>query len=164
MASPIQWTGICANSRRCWRTGKPGVPWSMGSQRVDMTERLNNNNKSITFHLKHFYWIKICLKWVSTTCFWKWVHKIEFHLSRLNPLLHCAIAQRTRQPWVCRRCSCVNDLARRSAALPPSCRASPSTATHFLSPFPRNWINDLTWKNTHRGVDSPISLEKEHIL
>ena len=28
----------------------------------------------------------------------------------------------------------------------------------------RNWINDPTWKNTHRGVDSPISLEKEHIL
>ena len=27
-----------------WRTGKPGVLQSMGSQRVDRTERLNNNN------------------------------------------------------------------------------------------------------------------------
>ena len=163
MASLIQWTWVCTNSRRWWRTGKPGVPWSMGLQRVDTTERLNNN-KSITFHLKHFYWIKICLKLVSTTCFWKWVHKIEFHLSWLNPLLHCAIAQRTRQLWVCRGCGCVNALARQSAALPLLCRASLSTATHFLSPFLRNWINDPTWKNIHRGVDSPISLEKEHIL
>ena len=32
MASPTQWTGILANSRRQWRTGKPGVLRSMGSQ------------------------------------------------------------------------------------------------------------------------------------
>ena len=34
MASPTQWTGIWANSRRWWRTGKPGVLQSMGLQRV----------------------------------------------------------------------------------------------------------------------------------
>ena len=33
-ASPTQWTWIWANSRRWWRTGKPGVLQSMGSQRV----------------------------------------------------------------------------------------------------------------------------------
>ena len=34
IASPIQWTWIWANSRRQWRTGKPGMLQSMGSQRV----------------------------------------------------------------------------------------------------------------------------------
>ena len=34
MASPTQWTCIWVNSWRWWRTGKPGVLQSMGSQRV----------------------------------------------------------------------------------------------------------------------------------
>ena len=34
MASPTQWTWAWASSRRWWRTGKPGVLQSMGSQRV----------------------------------------------------------------------------------------------------------------------------------
>ena len=33
-ASPTQWTWVWASSRRWWRTGKPGVLQSMGSQRV----------------------------------------------------------------------------------------------------------------------------------
>ena len=46
MASSTQWTWVCANSRRQWRTGKPGMLQSMGLQRVghDMTEQLDNNN------------------------------------------------------------------------------------------------------------------------
>ena len=34
MASPTQRTWVWTNSRRWWRTGKPGVLQSMGSQRV----------------------------------------------------------------------------------------------------------------------------------
>ena len=34
MASPTQWTWVWAGSRRWWRTGKPGVLQSVGSQRV----------------------------------------------------------------------------------------------------------------------------------
>ena len=34
MASPTQWTWVWANSRRWWRTGRPGVLQSMGLQRV----------------------------------------------------------------------------------------------------------------------------------
>ena len=34
MALPTQWTWVWANSGRWWRTGKPHVPQSMGSQRV----------------------------------------------------------------------------------------------------------------------------------
>ena len=39
-----QWTWIWANSRIKWRTGKPGVLQSMGSQRV-RHDRVNNNNR-----------------------------------------------------------------------------------------------------------------------
>ena len=34
MALPTQWTWVWANSRRWWRTGKPGMLQSMGFQRV----------------------------------------------------------------------------------------------------------------------------------
>ena len=34
MVSPIQWTWTWANSRRWWRTGKPGLRQSFGSRRV----------------------------------------------------------------------------------------------------------------------------------
>ena len=34
MASPTRWTWVWASSRRWWRTGKPRVLQSMGSQRV----------------------------------------------------------------------------------------------------------------------------------
>ena len=34
IASPTQWTWIWASSGRWWRTGKPGVLQSMGTQRV----------------------------------------------------------------------------------------------------------------------------------
>ena len=37
MALMIQWTWIWANSGRQWRTGKPGILQSMGSQRVGYT-------------------------------------------------------------------------------------------------------------------------------
>ena len=44
MASPTQWTLVWAGSRRWWRTGKPGMLRSMGSERVRrdwMTEQQN---------------------------------------------------------------------------------------------------------------------------
>ena len=34
MASPTQWTWVWAKSERWWRTGKPGILQSMGSQRL----------------------------------------------------------------------------------------------------------------------------------
>ena len=43
MASPTQWTWVWVNSRSWWRTGRPGVLWFMGSQRVghDWATELN---------------------------------------------------------------------------------------------------------------------------
>ena len=43
MASLTQWTWVWANSRRWWRTAKPGILQSMGSQKVghDLVTELN---------------------------------------------------------------------------------------------------------------------------
>jgi len=47
MASPIQWTWVWAKCRRWWRTGRPGVMQSTGSQ---SQTRLNNNNNKLQYH------------------------------------------------------------------------------------------------------------------
>ena len=40
MALPTQWTWVWAHSGIWWWTWKPGVLWSMGLERVGLTERL----------------------------------------------------------------------------------------------------------------------------
>ena len=49
MASPTRWTWVWASSRSWWWTGKSGVLWSMGSQRVgqDLETELNWNEEYI---------------------------------------------------------------------------------------------------------------------
>ena len=46
MASPTQWTWVWVDSGSCWWTGRPGVLWSMGLQRVghDWVTELNWTN------------------------------------------------------------------------------------------------------------------------
>ena len=44
MASLTQWTWAWTSSRRWWKTGKPNVLQSMGSQRVRHVWATNNNN------------------------------------------------------------------------------------------------------------------------
>ena len=47
MASPTQWTWVWVDSRSWWWTGRPGVLWFMGLQRVghDWATELNYKNK-----------------------------------------------------------------------------------------------------------------------
>ena len=52
------WTWVWANSWRWWRTGKPGVLQSMGSQRSGTTEELNNNILK-NLHMLSILFIKI---------------------------------------------------------------------------------------------------------
>ena len=55
MASPTQWTWVWANYGRQWRTGKPGVLQSMGSQRVGndlVTKQQETWNKRVLFFKK----------------------------------------------------------------------------------------------------------------
>ena len=51
MASPTRWIWVWASSGRWWRTGKPGVLQSIGSQ-SDTTGWLNNNNNGIVSWLQ----------------------------------------------------------------------------------------------------------------
>ena len=56
MASPTQWIWVWANSRRQWRTGKPGVLQSMASRRVrhDLaTEQQLFDSRSFVSGMRH---------------------------------------------------------------------------------------------------------------
>ena len=54
-----QWTWVWASSGSWWWTGKPGVLKSMGSQKSDMTEQLNNNENAETLVLWRNRWCQI---------------------------------------------------------------------------------------------------------
>ena len=80
MASPTQWTWVWANSRRWWRTGKPGVLQSMGSQRVGCglaTERKQYPTYCIIYTWELFIvFLEFPFPWVShiylATLFGNW--------------------------------------------------------------------------------------------
>ena len=52
MASPAQWTWIWVNSRSWWWTGRSGVLWFMGSQRVGHHWATELNWSTLYFSLK----------------------------------------------------------------------------------------------------------------
>ena len=56
MASPTRWTWVCVNSGSWWWTGRPGMLWFMGSQRVghDWRSELNWTSLSNNNHMKQF--------------------------------------------------------------------------------------------------------------
>ena len=61
MASPTRWTWIWVNSGSCWWTGRPGMLWSMASQKSDMTEQMswtetNERRKNV---VRKFCWILV---------------------------------------------------------------------------------------------------------
>ena len=60
MASPAQWTLVWASSGRRWRTGKPGMLQSLGSQRVrhDLATELNWKVEWVLFTLSKLESIK----------------------------------------------------------------------------------------------------------
>ena len=56
LVSPIQWTGVWANSGRWWRTGKPVMLQSMGSQWVsDWLVMWLSDWATITIFLSHYF-------------------------------------------------------------------------------------------------------------
>ena len=55
MAASTQWTWVWASSGRWWRTGKTGVLWSMGSQRVN-----NNDNTVCVYNFIYLFFWFVC--------------------------------------------------------------------------------------------------------
>ena len=53
MTSPTRWTWVWVNSGRWWWTGRPGVLWFMGSQRVGHDWATERNRTEVTKE----YWI-----------------------------------------------------------------------------------------------------------
>ena len=64
IASLTQWTWVWANSGRLWRTGRPGVLQSMGSQRVrrDWSD-LACTHTSLYIYLSHYLYTHIYLSY-----------------------------------------------------------------------------------------------------
>ena len=92
MASPTQWTWVWLDSRSWWWTGRPGVLWFMGLQRVrhDWTTLLNWTDTYITFSIYTNYLIK-CLKVNESLRKFKSESRVNFenifmwiHFFRLN--------------------------------------------------------------------------------
>ena len=54
-----QWTWVWATSGSWWWTGTPGVLKSMGSQKLDVTEQLNNNENTEILMLWRNHWCQI---------------------------------------------------------------------------------------------------------
>ena len=77
MATSTQWTWICTNSRRWWRTGKPGMPLSMGLQIVGH-DWVNNNNEQ-----RPWRQFKFC---TTLGLLWLWgkVYKNNYNTIRLS--------------------------------------------------------------------------------
>ena len=80
MASLTRWIWVWASSTSWWRTGKPGVLQSMGSQRVghDRATELNHPTHRPKKE-EHFFWFLILRQWearkknvenISALCWW----------------------------------------------------------------------------------------------
>ena len=87
MASPTQWTRVWANSRRWWRTGKPGMLHSMGVTKSwtqlsswTTTVRSLGSNRCRKFasanNKKH---ILIKRTWISSRINYMWGYKTGLH-------------------------------------------------------------------------------------
>ena len=118
MASSTQKTSVWASSRRCWRTGKPGVLQSMAPQ-SDMTEWLDNNNNDIwcwaSFQMLicHLYivfgdvspqifWALVFLFWVLRVfnIFWIWALYLINVFQILSPV--CGLSFHSLKSVFCR--------------------------------------------------------------
>ena len=91
MASLTQWTWVWANSR-WWRTGKPGVLQSMGSQRVRHNlateqQQLDSDIQHIFMYLSFLYlpWWSACLNFLPYLYF-----LLLLLLSRFSRVWLCA--------------------------------------------------------------------------
>ena len=80
MVSLTQWTRVWASSGRWWRTGRPGVLQSMGSQRVGQTERLSSSNKVALALLASWLVFILCLQlWTVSSM---GIHRLQSYWRR----------------------------------------------------------------------------------
>ena len=97
MASLTQWTRVWANSGREWRTGKPGVLQSMGSQRVGhdwVTEQQSIKIKSMALHYCTWNTLPITWKREADLCIRKIYWSDQFQLQVTETKLPLASAKR----------------------------------------------------------------------
>ena len=74
MASPTQWTWVWASSGSWWRTGKPGVLQSMGSQRVG--QDWATENKLVLMILNVNWAFTVC--WAQSQSYSRMLHSFLY--------------------------------------------------------------------------------------
>ena len=79
MASLTQWTWVWVNSGSWWWTGRPGMPWFMGSQRVghDWVIELSWNEWRNWIRFCFFFFIKLQIIWHIGNIFWSGRHGFQ---------------------------------------------------------------------------------------
>ena len=90
IASLTQWTWVWANSRRQWRTGKPAVLQSMGSQRVGYI-LVTKPQQTFQFLLLWFVFWKISV-FLMVSSQWHYWHSWPHHSLELRNVQQC--------PWL----------------------------------------------------------------
>ena len=99
MASPTQWTWVWIDSGSCWWTGRPGVLWFMGSQRVGhnrATELNCTEERKYCQELNHYFWKHELLWGQVLPCSlkaWSWLgRQLWFCWFWVDSLVACALA------------------------------------------------------------------------
>ena len=138
MASPTQWTGVWASFRRWWRTRKPGVLQSMGSQRV-------RHNCVIEQLLPSFSTFKDQVITLSFTGYFRIIPLFYFYF--LNKFIYFNWRLITLQyfsgfchplAWISHGCTCVPH-PERPTLLPPQHVSNLYFICKINFPFPDNW-------------------------
>ena len=135
MASRTLWTWVWVNSGRWWWTGKPGVLWFMGSQRVrhDWVTELNwtECDSLGQREINGNCWVRLSGKLI------KWACRLSWHALCPVPFYLSAVCSATMMAEVGETLQKSEEMAKRFAEI--------STLNLFIFIFP-NWsIVDLQY-------------------
>ena len=99
--SPTQWTWVWVNSRSYWWTGRPGVLWFMGSQRVghDWATEMDWMYTSIKIWIP--WWQDLCLGLVDIVIFPSYCVSLYSHTLFENCSVFCCCSVAKLFPNLC---------------------------------------------------------------
>ena len=120
MASPTRWTRVWVSSGSWWWTGRPGVLWFMGSQRVghDWATELNWTEHSVVDRVNtwvpfllclwYLWWPRMLLKYMTCNRFLRYLQVVTY-LKTKTPMLGKIEVKRSREQQRMRWLDCITD-------------------------------------------------------
>ena len=88
MPSPTQRTRVWVNSRRWWWTGRPGMLWSIGSQRVGHNWATELNWIFLEIWFAKSTYVGMLLLLLLLSHFSRYEMILIFHLAKIYPICH----------------------------------------------------------------------------